>query len=52
MFFVERILKNLCLHARHRWLTPVILPTWEPEIRRIEVRGQLRQIIQETPSPK
>jgi hypothetical protein len=26
--------------ARHQWLTPVILPTEEAEIRRIEVRSQ------------
>jgi hypothetical protein len=31
--------------ARCWWLTPVILATWEPEIRRIEVGGQFRQII-------
>jgi hypothetical protein len=32
----------------HRWLTPVILPTQEAEIRRVEVRGQPGQIIHET----
>jgi hypothetical protein len=31
------------------WLTPVILATWEAEIRRIAVRGQTRQKVQETP---
>jgi hypothetical protein len=34
------------------WLMPVILATWEAEIRRIEVRGQLGQIVCETLSPK
>jgi hypothetical protein len=31
--------------ARYWWLTPVILATWESEIRRILVRGQPRQIV-------
>jgi hypothetical protein len=26
--------------ARLQWLTPVFLPTWEAEIRRIKVQGQ------------
>jgi hypothetical protein len=26
--------------ARHQWLTPVILATWEAEMERIKVRGQ------------
>jgi hypothetical protein len=34
------------------WLTPVILATWEIEIRRILVRGQPGQTVQLTPSPK
>jgi hypothetical protein len=34
------------------WLTPVILATWEAELRRIKVQGQSRQIIQETPLSK
>jgi hypothetical protein len=33
-------------------LMPVILATWEAEIRRITVQGQLGQIILEIPSPK
>jgi hypothetical protein len=33
-------------------LTPVILATWEAEIRRITVRGQPRQIVCKTTSPK
>jgi hypothetical protein len=31
---------------------PVILATWEAEIRRIKVQGQLRQIFLKTPPPK
>jgi hypothetical protein len=30
------------------WLTPIILATWEAEIRRIVVQGQARKIDQET----
>jgi hypothetical protein len=36
----------------HQWLTPVILATWEAEIRRITVQGQLKKIVCETLSPK
>jgi hypothetical protein len=32
-------------HARHQWLTPIILATQEAEIRRITVRSQPRQIV-------
>jgi hypothetical protein len=32
-----------------QWLTPVILATWDAEIRRITVQGQFRQTVQETP---
>jgi hypothetical protein len=36
----------------YRWrLTPVILASWETEIRRMEVGGKPRQIV-ETASPK
>jgi hypothetical protein len=35
-----------------QWLIPIILVTWEAEIRRIMVWGQLRQIVWESPSPK
>jgi hypothetical protein len=34
------------------WLTPIILATWEVEIRRIEVRGQPREIVLEIPISK
>jgi hypothetical protein len=34
------------------WLSPVIPATWEAEIGRIKVPGQLRRIVGETPSPK
>jgi hypothetical protein len=30
--------------ARHQWLTPVILATWEADIRRIVAGDQLGQI--------
>jgi hypothetical protein len=41
------LLKSLCW-----WLTPIILVTWETETRRIKVRSQPRQIVQETLSQK
>jgi hypothetical protein len=31
-----------------RWLVPVILATWEAEIRRIAAEGQPRQILHKT----
>jgi hypothetical protein len=34
------------------WFTPVILATWEAEIRRIEVQDQPKQIVHETLSLK
>jgi hypothetical protein len=34
------------------WLTPVILATWEVEIRRIAVQGHPGQIVLEILSPK
>jgi hypothetical protein len=37
---------------RCRWLTPVILVTWEPEIRGIKVQGQPGQIVDKTPISK
>jgi hypothetical protein len=38
--------------ARRRKLTPIILATWKAEIRRIMVRGQPKQRVLKTPSPK
>jgi hypothetical protein len=38
--------------ARCWWLTPVILTTWEAEIRRIKVQASLGQIVLETLSQK
>jgi hypothetical protein len=35
-----------------RWLTPVILATWEAEIRRLQVGGQNRQKVQDPISVK
>jgi hypothetical protein len=40
------------VETRCRWLMPVVLATWESEVRRIQSRGQPRQIVWETPSPK
>jgi hypothetical protein len=40
------------LEARHRWLTPVILITQEPEIKRITVKASLGKIVWETLSWK
>jgi hypothetical protein len=37
---------------RHQWLTPVILPTREAEVRRVTVPSQLTQIVHETLSQK
>jgi hypothetical protein len=38
------IIWNLLVSAEHWWLTPIILPTWEAEIRRVIVWGQSKQI--------
>jgi hypothetical protein len=35
--------------TRHSWFTPVILTTWEAEMRRLLVLGQPRQKVSETP---
>jgi hypothetical protein len=47
---VTKHLINNLKEARRQWLTPVILATWEAEIRRIMVRGQPRQKVGKTPS--
>jgi hypothetical protein len=39
-------------HVGLWWFTPVILATWEAEIERTVVWGQLRQIVCETPITK
>jgi hypothetical protein len=44
--------KKIVLLASLWWLTPVILPIQEAEIRRITVRSQPRQIVWETLSQK
>jgi hypothetical protein len=50
---VQRALnQKFCGSARCWWLTPVILPTWEDEIRRITAQGQPWQIVCKIPSPK
>jgi hypothetical protein len=36
--------------AKHQWLIPVILATWEAKIERIVVPGQPRQKVCKTPS--
>jgi hypothetical protein len=38
-------LKISVLLARHWWFTPIILATWEAEIKRMEVQGQSAQTI-------
>jgi hypothetical protein len=41
-----------CILAGHWWLTPVILATWEADIRRIMVQGHPKQIIHKNPISK
>jgi hypothetical protein len=36
---VNGLTASASIVAGHQWLTPVILATWEAEIRRIMVRG-------------
>jgi hypothetical protein len=38
--------------TEHRWLTPIILTTWEAEVGEVEIQDQPWQIVHETPSPK
>jgi hypothetical protein len=38
--------------ARHLWLMPVILVTWDTEIGRIAIGSQPGQIVFKIPSPK
>jgi hypothetical protein len=43
----RKIVIKKCFTAMHQWLTPVILPPQEAEIRRTAVRSQPGQIVQE-----
>jgi hypothetical protein len=43
-------LQKISLRAGLQWLTPVVLPTWEAEIRRILVQGYPRQIVTKNPT--
>jgi hypothetical protein len=49
---IYRTLPNSRTHAGHRWLTHVILATWEAEIRRTAIQSQPRQKVHETLSQK
>jgi hypothetical protein len=40
------------IEAKHQWFKPVILATWEAEIGRITVEGQLGKYFVRPPSPK
>jgi hypothetical protein len=42
--------QKISLRAGLQWLTPVVLPTWEAEIRRILVQGYPRQIVFKNPT--
>jgi hypothetical protein len=37
-------------HDQAQWLKPIILATWEAEVSRIPVQGQLEQKVCKTPS--
>jgi hypothetical protein len=40
------------MEAGRQWLMPVVLATWEAEIMRTKVTGQLQKIVHDNPSPK
>jgi hypothetical protein len=48
----ETLAKENLVLTGYWWLTPIILPTWEAEIRRIMVLGQAGQTVRETLSWK
>jgi hypothetical protein len=43
--FLNKLYKTTILLSRYQWLMPVILSTWEAEIRRIMVQTQPMQIV-------
>jgi hypothetical protein len=45
----NRVALKISWAARCRWLTSIILATWEAEIRRSTVQGQPNQTVNETP---
>jgi hypothetical protein len=47
MFSYQENANQNYVEAGHVCLTPIILATWEVEIRRTEVQGQPRQIVHE-----
>jgi hypothetical protein len=51
-WFSENHKKKNKRTAGRQWFMPIILATWEAEIRRMVVPGQPRQIVCETPSLK
>jgi hypothetical protein len=52
-FYQKRKENQKEISSWHQWLIPVILATWEAEIRRSAVPGQPRQTVCKTPpSPK
>jgi hypothetical protein len=48
--FIKKVQIKTTMSAGHKWLTPVIIATWEVEIGRIKVRGQSKQKVLKTSS--